>query len=181
MRHRSKNQMKTYGKAKLTIDQMFPERKQAKAIGHTHYFTGVLCKNGHLAPRRVKTSLCMECEKMFRRRYYVPKPRSPKLSEEEREERRKSYALKYWKKNKELIKKRSSEWRKNHKEQERQRNKRRYAENSKGFIEKAKTYYQENREIMLEKKQEYRANNKDKIREQNRRYYLKKKKEKEES
>lgn len=168
---------KVFGKNGLTIDQMFSERSQAKKAGHSHYFTGVLCKNGHLAPRRVHDCLCVECGKMYRRKYYVPNPKPPRLSEEEREKRRKLNTRKYWEKNKELIKKRSSEWRKNHKEQERQRNKRRYANDPENFIERAKTYYQENRERMLEKKREYRAKNKDKIREQNKRYYEKKKKE----
>lgn len=38
-------------------------RKEAVAIGATHYFTGEPCKHGHVAPRKVKGS-CTECQKV---------------------------------------------------------------------------------------------------------------------
>lgn len=37
-------------------------RAEAQAVGATHYFTGVPCKHGHLAPRKTKGS-CVECLK----------------------------------------------------------------------------------------------------------------------
>lgn len=38
-------------------------RKEAKAQGTTHYFTGVPCKHGHTAPRKTKGA-CVECTRL---------------------------------------------------------------------------------------------------------------------
>lgn len=38
-------------------------RKEAQAIGATHYFTGEPCKHGHVAPRKTKGA-CTECLKV---------------------------------------------------------------------------------------------------------------------
>lgn len=38
-------------------------RAEAKASGATHYFTGVPCKHGHVAPRKTKGA-CVECLKV---------------------------------------------------------------------------------------------------------------------
>jgi 5-methylcytosine-specific restriction endonuclease McrA len=41
----------------------YPEsRAEAKKIGATHYFTGIPCVRGHVAPRKTK-GCCVECEK----------------------------------------------------------------------------------------------------------------------
>ena len=37
-------------------------RAEAKAAGATHYFTGVPCTHGHIAPRKTK-GVCVECVK----------------------------------------------------------------------------------------------------------------------
>ena len=39
----------------------FISRKQAKAQGLRHYFTGKPCKNGHVEIRQVSSESCMEC------------------------------------------------------------------------------------------------------------------------
>jgi hypothetical protein len=38
-------------------------RKEAQALGATHYFTGEPCKHGHVAPRKTKGA-CIECIKV---------------------------------------------------------------------------------------------------------------------
>lgn len=38
-------------------------RKEAQALGATHYFTGEPCKHGHIAPRKTKGA-CIECLKI---------------------------------------------------------------------------------------------------------------------
>ena len=40
------------------------ERKEAKALGLTHYNTGRPCKHGHIANRRVKDRVCSVCERI---------------------------------------------------------------------------------------------------------------------
>jgi len=39
-------------------------REEALEQGLTHYFTGKLCANGHLAQRRTKQKECMECSRL---------------------------------------------------------------------------------------------------------------------
>ena len=38
--------------------------KEAKALGLKHYYTGKLCKRGHLSKRLVSTMSCMKCTKL---------------------------------------------------------------------------------------------------------------------
>ncbi len=182
--------MKTYGKDKLTIEQMHSNPSDAKEAGHVHYFTGRPCKHGHIAPRLTKGYICTECKQIINKRYRKSEPRIL-LTPEERAERKKAYYLKhnehikalkqkYWIENKEKLSKQNAEWKKNHPEYEKKRSIERYKADPEKFIEKAKSYYQKNRDTILEKKRKYREANKRKIKEQNRAYYLKKKKEKEE-
>jgi Skp family chaperone for outer membrane proteins len=44
-------------------------RKTAAQIGSTTFFTGKVCKNGHVAPRYVSTGHCVECVKEAARAY----------------------------------------------------------------------------------------------------------------
>jgi len=37
-------------------------RKYARRIGLKHYFTGMPCPNGHVAPRLVSCAACLECQ-----------------------------------------------------------------------------------------------------------------------
>lgn len=48
--------------AKRNISELPRTRKEAKASGLTHYFTGISCQKGHIAPRRVSNGACMLCE-----------------------------------------------------------------------------------------------------------------------
>lgn len=43
------------------------ERKEAKALGLTHYNTGRPCKHGHTANRRVKDRVCMACDLVYQK------------------------------------------------------------------------------------------------------------------
>jgi hypothetical protein len=38
-------------------------RKEAKALGLKHYFSGVPCKRGHVRERCVSNRQCVECER----------------------------------------------------------------------------------------------------------------------
>lgn len=173
---------KTYGSKHLTIDQLFPRKSEAKAAGHTHYFTGLPCKHGHKAPRYVSSGQCVACQhEAYKKRYQkTGKPRKV-LSEEERLLRRKKYRQQYWIDNKARLSKLHTDWYRKNRKTENERDRKRYKKNREKVIARVKAYYQENREEILAKKKEYRANNKEKIKEQNRRYYLKKKKEKEDA
>jgi hypothetical protein len=47
----------------MDITKLPKTRKEAKAVGATHYFTGEPCKHGHIAPRKTKGA-CVECLKV---------------------------------------------------------------------------------------------------------------------
>ncbi len=61
---------KTYGRQKLTIDQMCSTRSAAIVIGHTYYFTSKPCKYGHVAPQIVSNGRCTKCKRMIDRLMY---------------------------------------------------------------------------------------------------------------
>lgn len=68
-------------------------RKQAKAEGLKFYFTGVPCRNGHIAERKIKKSECLECVRMYNReKRYVRKERNPFTQSEIRREATKQAA-----------------------------------------------------------------------------------------
>lgn len=70
-----------------------PRKRQiAKQLGYTHYFTGKICKNGHICPRRTTDGNCNECTKMHRRKKYEKNPEKYKQKYHE-----------YYEKNKESI------------------------------------------------------------------------------
>jgi hypothetical protein len=48
---------------------MASTRKQAKAQGLKHYFTGVPCKNGHISQRTTLDYTCVVCNQVNTERY----------------------------------------------------------------------------------------------------------------
>ncbi len=50
----------TYGHDRLTILQMHSTKEEAKRNGHSHFFSGEPCQNGHVAPRTVRGE-CNQC------------------------------------------------------------------------------------------------------------------------
>ena len=56
-------QKETYGRDKLTIDQMEPTAEKALAKGHSHFFNGQPCLHGHISPRHAKYKNCAICDR----------------------------------------------------------------------------------------------------------------------
>jgi hypothetical protein len=54
------------------------ERKEASALGLTHYNTGRPCKHGHIANRRVKDRVCMACDCAYQKAIALKKPEQHK-------------------------------------------------------------------------------------------------------
>ena len=48
---------------------MAQTRARAKQLGESFYFTGIPCKNGHTAKRKVHNYECVECAKEYKREY----------------------------------------------------------------------------------------------------------------
>lgn len=55
-------------------------RKEAKDKGLTKYFTGFLCKRGHIAPRCTSSAHCFECRRMLQNKIYKENPDQKKES-----------------------------------------------------------------------------------------------------
>lgn len=54
------------------------ERKEATALGVTHYNTGRPCKHGHIANRRVKDRVCMACDCIGKKEIALKNPEQHK-------------------------------------------------------------------------------------------------------
>lgn len=181
---------KAYGPDNLSIEQMRPTKREAKAAGHFAYFTGKECTYGHASPRYASNGQCIECSKALSLTRPLTQKIRKVLTEEEKRERRKAYYLsnkekfkaycrKHWEENKEELKRKNKEYREANKERCLEKDREKYRRNRDQYIEKRKNYYYKNRETQLEKRKEYRLKNKEKISLQNRKYYLKIKLEKE--
>jgi hypothetical protein len=69
------------------------ERKEAKALGLTHYITGRPCKHGHVAIRRVKDRVCSECQRNYINEKRVSFPEIHKLKKQASYQRNKEHIL----------------------------------------------------------------------------------------
>jgi hypothetical protein len=50
--------------AQQSAELQIIERKSAKILGLNHYYTGMLCVNGHLSKRMTSNGVCMECHRL---------------------------------------------------------------------------------------------------------------------
>lgn len=114
----------------------FLSRKDARLIGAVRYFTGKLCKNGHIDERFVSNGSCVTCEKERRER--------PDNIEKERI---------YRAVNSEKARKRSSEWYANNQEKVKK-----YREDN---VDRTKTYKQSDK--YKESARKYERNNAERI------------------
>lgn len=91
-------------------------RADALAAGMKHYFTGVPCKHGHIAPRRVSSNDCVECSKIrqrsdvvkqYKRAHYESNKDAVRLKNRERylhdRQSKIAYAVEYQRKNIKII------------------------------------------------------------------------------
>ncbi len=74
-------------------------RKEAQALGLKRYFTGKPCKRGHVAPRFVSTSMCVECGRQHSRNWARNNPeehaRRAREWQKSNKSRRTKTAIKY--------------------------------------------------------------------------------------
>ena len=100
------------------------KRREAEALGLSHYVTGKPCKHGHYAKRRTTDSTCSECCSIASLAYYDKHLRSdkPRRVGADKERQRRTYK-KWVDENREKIKQRHAVWR----EKNRQATRERYA------------------------------------------------------
>lgn len=96
-------------------------REQAKSQGLSHYFTGEVCKNGHIDRRNTKSGRCMECIRAHGARFREERPEvmqkwraenpgyASQKYHENREDRLKQTAQ-WYQDNREHVLQRRSEW-----------------------------------------------------------------------
>lgn len=88
-------------------DQKLPgSAGEARAVGSTHYFTGKLCKNGHLSKRRISDNKCLECNKASAKSRRA-NPKTNKIINKQRREWRHNNPDRY---HKQLESKKESYW-----------------------------------------------------------------------
>lgn len=136
-------------------------RVNAKALGLTYYFTGKPCKYGHIAPRLVSASHCVECRRLYMEKYTSEK--GDKIKEKKKEyyqenkqrianknklnsEERKQYNREYYRRNKNKENQRAKKWKNSNKQK---------------VTDYGRKWYEENKSHVLEYNREYRLKNPD--------------------
>jgi len=60
------------------LSEDYVSRQEAKAKGLKRYFTGIVCRNGHIAERYVCDNVCVDCGREKRKRYRIAHPEKVK-------------------------------------------------------------------------------------------------------
>lgn len=132
-------------------DREIISRAEAKSLGLTRYYTGVECKNGHVAERMERTRSCLECHahsQRARREANAEKVREQELRyRESSREKRSAGQRQYYHANKEKV--------------------RQYRANN---AERLKEYDRQYQVANAERKREYRQAHHEKISERNRQW-----------
>lgn len=102
-------------------------KQDAKTAGMRRYFTGRLCRNGHLEERLISNSLCLGCAREANRKHY------PKLAE-----RRRNPSARR------CINARSKIFREKHREKISEARRKKYYDNHKESIAQRRRYYANN-------------------------------------
>jgi len=135
-------------------------RKDAKAKGLVHYFTGKPCPKGHTSSRFVSNCACIECSKIT-------------FSETSQTEHFKKKQAEWYVKNKEDRVIKQKKWYEENKDRLSVEAKAKRLENLEHIKSKSREYYYKHREERLAKCKEYVKANRDKVLERNRIYNIK--------
>lgn len=165
----------------MTTDTLRPDsdsgqeiitRAEAKARGLKRYFTGTVCKYGHISERHVGKGQCIECHR---------------LNYRESMEERRAYAKQYYVDNRARIIASTKEYAEKNKDKVLVKAKEYYLNNKEAFADKARSYrqansaalseahreyYKRNKSAILQKIKEYAQKNRDKTRANGKRWKL---------
>lgn len=72
----------------LDHSRLPPSATLARSLGSTHYFTGKLCKNGHVEARRTSDNKCLECNALSSARRRADPPRNERINQRRRAAKR---------------------------------------------------------------------------------------------
>ncbi|KKM90985.1 hypothetical protein LCGC14_1233080 [marine sediment metagenome] len=111
-------------------------RNEAKQKQLKTYFTGIPCKRGHVAERRIDNTCCIECGKISSLKYRQQHPNQIQRITQEYYQHHKERAIKY-----------SKQWYQQNQIYKKQYNKQYYQQNKELLKRYAKTYRQQNPDI----------------------------------
>lgn len=168
-------------------------RQEAKARGLVRYFTGIPCKNGHIAERYTKKSTCVVCKleanrataaadpeaaKAYFRAHYVAnreryREQHKAYAESHREEL-KRYHAEYHLANKEKANAKNAQWYRENREKMRAYGAARYANNRERFLEYQRKRHEANPQRAVAAVAAWRRKNPDLYRVQQHRYRARK-------
>lgn len=140
-------------------------RKEAKEKGLNRYFTGRLCKHGHLSVRSMSSKMCLECHKHRQRKY-----------RKEHKEKELATQKKWRIANKEKLTESKSQYYQKNKEVILAHHKKLYKNNKEKILKNRKKYRKENRIIIAERLKRWGQKNKAKRNASARERQLRKKK-----
>lgn len=142
-------------------------RKEAIDRGLKHYFTGILCKHGHLSRRSVASYNCLQCNSEAAKAWNKENPELLKLRakasylkyREERIQKVRSWQTqnvdrwaqtreKYREENKEVVNLKQREWRIQNPELAKRRDREQYLKNSKSMNAAARKWQKANPEVV---------------------------------
>jgi len=123
-------------------------KEEAKEKGLKHYFTGVACKNGHVAERYVSVGKCVVCQKEIVKRDY-----------EKHQEDRRAQKREYYANNKEKIADYQKQYKTNNPEYKANYHKGYYEKNRDALLEDKRKYYQDKKDVLIIRNKEWRKAN----------------------
>lgn len=147
-------------------------RKVAKERGFKRFLVATPCKNGHIAERNTKSSVCLICEKDKKKVYRAENPEkaraSVRRSAQKYAEKRKEGNKAWREKNREYLLEAKKRYAQENKEKVLAAKKRYYQENKERCLAASKRHHKENREHYRRLARKWREENRDKVRLNNR-------------
>lgn len=156
--------------AEVSIDALPRSRKEAKAVGSSHYFTGRSCGNDHLVARITGSGRCLECNRDGARKWRGN--HKEKAREIDRSRRLKSkdkireYRRSYYDNNRALVLEKQRVYSTNNRDKVRASSRRRRLADPDKYREECRAWRAANPERNREHVREWRKANPDKLRAQ---------------
>lgn len=134
-------------------------RADAQARGLKRYFLGDPCSAGHIAERHVSTCLCVECVRLYNRKY-----------REENSEKLRSLNRRYREENADKVNNAIRRWREKNSEKVKKFGRKWYEKNAEKVSANSRKWVKENPDKELARTRRYREENRDEVRARGRKW-----------
>ena len=146
-----------------------PERLAAVAAGETTYFTGLPCRHGHVAARYVRTTHCLECTRLYAKRWADKNPGANTARRNRHRKEKpalaKATAKRFRERHPDEIKARNAEWREKNVEYIRLANRTWHIANPDKHLSNGRKWRAANREKAIEAVRSWALRNPERARE----------------